>query len=279
MARVIPPHRLIGDFNEIMPLVNDNFEKMATNLESFGPIDTTGGSCGAYIPAGYLLDAVSIVFDKPDYDGFAAFLPKYDIFVDHPVATGTIAIDNSLGVSTVTIAIGDRFIANEDTDYLAGDARARYWYATSATSVVAGASGSFNCAAEAPGTQYNKTSYEVFRDFAATTTTRKFINLFPDYGGSGSGALATYTMTAAGGTDTDDYTYQWPEGSSLTANQKKLSIGSHLSITADPGLYTVGAEEERTDPKSIATLAIRNEDASAHRYYVKVGGVLLSGKS
>lgn len=279
MARVIPPHRLIGDFNEIMPLVNDNFEKMATNLESFGPIDTTGGSCGAYIPAGYLLDAVSIVFDKSDYDGFAAFLPKYDIFVDHPVATGTIAIDNSLGVSTVTIAIGDKFLANEDTGYLTGDARARYWYATSTTSVVAGASGSFNCAAEAPGTQYNKSGYEVFRDFAAQTTTRKFINLFPDYGGSGSGALATYTVTAAGGTDTDDYTYQWPEGSSLTANQKKLSIGSHLSITADPGLYTVGAEEERTDPKSIATLAISNEDASAHRYYVKVGGVLLSGKS
>jgi hypothetical protein len=279
MAKVIPPHRLIGDFNEIMPLVNDNFEKMATNLQSFGPIDTTGGSCGAYIPSGYLLDAVSIVFDKPDYDGFAAFLPKYDIFVDHPVATGTIAIDNTFGISTVTISVGDRFIAYEDTDYLAGDARARYWYATSATSVVAGASGGFNCAAEAPGTTYNKSGYEVFRDFAALTTTRKFINLFPDYGGSGSGDLAVYTVTAAGGSDTDDYDYQWPNGSNLTTNQKKLSIGSHLSITADPGQYEVGAEESRTDPKSIATLAIRNEDASAHRYYIKVGGVLLSGKS
>jgi len=279
MARVITPHRLTGDWDSVAPLINDNFEKMVTNAESFLPIDTTEASCGGYVFPNYLLAAVSIVFDLPDYDNYAAFLPQYDIYVDHPVSTGTIAINNTAGSGTVFISIGDRFIANEDTAFLAGDARARYWYATASTSVLAGASGSVACIAEAPGTRYNKTSYQVYTASSPSITTKKFLNLYPAFGGSGGAEATVYRVTSTGGSDTPDTTYQWPLGSNVTANMAKLSIGSHLSITADPGSYTTVGEDERTDPKAIATLSLRNEDVSTHSYYIRAKGVLLSGKS
>lgn len=279
MARMIPPHRLVGNFNEIIPLVNDNFEKMVINTESFAPVDTTEASCGGYIFTGYQLIAISIVFDLPDYDNYAAFLPQYDIYVDHPVSTGTISIDNTAGSGTANVNIGDRFIANEDTAFLAGDARARYWYATSSATVSVGTSGSVNCVAEAPGTRYNKTSYQVYTASSPSLTTRKFLNLYPTFGGSGSADNTIYRVTSTGGSDTPDPTYQWLSGSNVTANMAKLSLGSHLAITADPGNYTTAGEGNRTDPKAIATLSLRNEDASTHRYYVRAKGVLLSGKS
>lgn len=278
MGKIIPPHRLQGNLEEVIPLINDNFEKMVYNVEMMGPVETTTGTCGGYIPTTYLLDVISVVFDKPDYDGYAAFLPKYDIFVDHPVSTGTITINNGSGSST-TVNIGDAFISNEDVAYKAGDSRARYWYATTSATVGAGGSGSVSCVAEAPGTRYNKTAHTIYFVSAPALTTRRFVNLFPTFGGSGGSGSVTYTVTSTGGTDTDDTTYLWPSGSNLTTNMKKLSLGQHLSITPDPGNYTMTGEDQRTDPKSISTLSIRNEDASTHRYYVKVGGILLSGKS
>lgn len=73
MARVTLPHRLNSDWGTVVPLINDNFEKMVENVADFSPVTTTTGGAGAYIPTTYLFHAIMVVYDQPEYDRFATF--------------------------------------------------------------------------------------------------------------------------------------------------------------------------------------------------------------
>lgn len=252
---------------------------MVENASNFAPVTTTTDGTGAYIPTTYLLHAIMVVYDQPEYNRFATFTPKLDIYVDPTVATGTINIDNSASGSSASVSVGDRFILAYDSTYLAGDPRARYFVATSATTVGAGGTGSVNCTAESVGARYNQGGEPCYTAGSVTVATRRFINLYPIFGGGGSSGTTTYTVSTSGGVDILDPTHIWPNGSSLSTPQKNILITQTTNVTGSPINFTSAGAPPYTDPKIISTLTIKNNDTSPHIYYVDASGLLFSGKS
>ena len=278
MTKIFVPHRISTQWDDAIPLLNDNFEKAATSFYDFAPRTSTSGGNGGYIFPNYTLHMIMVVYDRPDYDDYAAFTPKLDLYVDPTVSTGTLSINNTASGSPVTVTAGDRFISNEDVSYLAGDPRARYWVATTSNTIGAGGTGSVSCTAESIGTRYNKTAYTVYTAGSVASSTRRFINIYPTFGGSGGGGVTTYTVTTAGGVDTPTSTKRFPE-STLTSAQRSLTASLSHAISVPDSLYTPAGEEPYTDPKLVVTLSILNKDSSPHLYYLDASGTLFSGKT
>jgi len=289
------PVKLPETYTEAMPIINDNFDKIISNVNDLQPRTFSTANTGARPGAGKQLAVITLAYDRPDYTNFATLTPQYDIYVDSGTnATGTVSINNTAGIVPVNVAVGDYFTVT--SEIIAQPARPHYFIATAATTVGVGASGSVAVVAERCGAEYNFTSTDMSftnglgqdASFVYYTvgqsenqnisTIMRAISITPDFGGSGGGGGATYTMTTTGGAGVEnDSAHLWPNGTDLTSAQKNIVVQHHLNLTTTTDSYTQTTTAPYTKNFATATIRIVNHDTAAHSIYVYATGTIFSG--
>lgn len=294
------PTKLPETYTESQPIINDNFDKIISNVNDLTPRTFSTASTGARPGAGKQLAVITLAYDRPEYTNFATLTPQYDIYVDSGTnATGTVSIDNTAGIAVVNVAIGDYFAIT--SEIISQPEKPHYFIATAATSVGIGASGSVAVVAERCGTEYNMSGvdmnftnglgqdasfgyYTVGQSESQNISTiMRAVSITPNFGGSGGGGGAVYTLNTTGGAGVEnDSAHLWPNGTDLTSAQKAIVVQHHLNLTTT----TTGGGgndfiQSTTAPytKNFATATIRciNHDSAAHSIYVYVTGTIFSG--
>lgn len=289
------PTKLPETYTESQAIINDNFDKIISNVSDLTPRTFSTANTGARPKAGKQLAVITLAYDRPEYTTFAALTPRYDVYVDSGTnATGTVAINNTAGIVTVNVAVGDYFVVT--SEIIAQPDKPHYFIATASTSVIAGASGSVAVVAERCGTDYNLTSTDMsftnglgqdasFLNYTVgqtesqnVDTIMRAVSITPDFGGSGGGGGTVYTLTSTGGAGVEnDSAHLWPNGSDLTSAQKAIVVQHHLNLTTTTTDFTQSPTAPYTKNFATATIRCINHDSAAHSIYVYVTGTIFSG--
>lgn len=289
------PVKLPDTYTESIPIINDNFDKAIANISDLSPRTFSTANTGARPGAGKQLAVITLAYDRPEYTNFATLTPRYDIYVDSGTnATGTVSINNTAGIVDVNVAIGDYFAIS--SEIISQPTKPHYFIATAATTVVVGASGSVAVIAERAGDDYNFVGtdmtftnglgqdasfgyYTVGQSESQNISTiMRAVSITPDFGGSGGGGGATYTLNTANGAGVEnDPNYLFPNGTSLSSSQKKLLVQHHLNITTETPDFTQSTTDPYTQNFATSTIRVINHDSSAHSIYVYVTATIFSG--
>lgn len=282
-------YQMPDTYEQGIPFLNENFTNVISSVQDFQPRQFTTAHTGARPASGVSFITQSIFSDHPEYNTYASLTQKYDIYIDSGTnATGTVSIDNSGNIYDYNVSIGDYFTTDTSSTLL--------WIATSSASISALGSGSVSVVAERAGSVYNTTGTTCYRnrDYSSGANIYNYydsantpgplirmVNLVPFTGGRGGFTAAILTLTASGGAGVEnDPNYLWPNGASLSAAQKSISVSENLSITTDlPTAWTNSLASPYTKAFAVSQINIRNNDSNPHSIYVYVSGNIFSGRS